>query len=93
MGCVVNISVEFYKVKIASYVYYSLCNVPIAIYRPMENNLLGSCDWRFEEYHSPLSFVLYSSCVELMALPQKGQLAGKGLIDAFLTRYVSCMRV
>ncbi|EDV23067.1 uncharacterized protein TRIADDRAFT_28077, partial [Trichoplax adhaerens] len=39
------------------------------------------CDWRFNEFANAASHFLYTSCVELLALPVTGQDVGRALFD------------
>ena len=45
-------------------------------------------DWRFSEFRSANNFVLYTTCVECLALPAPGNAIGSLLIEALLTRYI-----
>eukprot|EP00795_Rhopilema_esculentum_P007477 gene7477-13251_t len=40
-----------------------------------------SCDWRFNEFPNPTSHALHVTCVELMALPIKGEQVGEALFN------------
>ena len=41
-------------------------------------------DWRFNEFPNPATHALYSSCIELMALPVSGAEVGNALYDIVL---------
>jgi mediator of RNA polymerase II transcription subunit 23 len=47
---------------------------------------LGVCDWRFEEFHSPVVHTLYCLCIELMCLPQAGKVTGNTIVDIYLAK-------
>lgn len=42
---------------------------------------LSDIDWRFAEFTSAPAHVLYSTCVELLALPIAGEEIGEALFD------------
>ena len=48
-----------------------------------EDRVEGLCeiDWRFAEFTSAPSHVLYSTCAEFLALPISGEELGQQLID------------
>jgi len=43
-----------------------------------------SFDWRFNEFPNAACHALYSSCIELMALPVGGAVVGDALYDIIL---------
>lgn len=46
-----------------------------------------SCDWRFNEFPNPTSHALHVTCVELMALPIRGEQVGEALFSVLSKRY------
>ncbi|XP_065890172.1 mediator of RNA polymerase II transcription subunit 23-like [Dysidea avara] len=48
-------------------------------------------DWRFSEFRSANNFVLYTTCVECLALPAPGNAIGSLLIEALLTRVINTL--
>ena len=50
-----------------------------------------SCDWRFNEFPNPTSHALHVTCVELMALPIKGEQVGEALFNVLYKRYIQSL--